>query len=584
MNITKLRLYGFLILLLAAAAGLKLYSENLNRKKVSLIDSAGSSPAERNESSSFTTFSAEEEKYSAIAEKMGPSQLAGQVMMIGYTGNEPSPEVISWIKNKSIGGIKIFGWNADNLYTLSRSIKEMQSASAESEYKIPLFIATDQEGGWVRHIKGNSSITAGNMSLGASQIINDSYLTGMYIGRELKTIGINMNFAPTVDVLTNHEANVIGPRAFSDNPLKTAVLAAAFVNGMKKSGIICTAKHFPGHGRTEDDSHGKLPVINATLEEIRSTDLLPYDFLIREELPAVMSGHLAFPEITGDNSPASLSPFLLKKILRGEMGFNGIIITDDMQMNGALSMSSITESCLSALKAGNDMIMVSRDLSDYENIRNRIINEIKNDREFEKQIRESVRRILKTKNQYLSIGEKTPGSEKERNVSSIPSEDAEAFFRQQAFRSVTLIYEDRPLKKPQKGEKILLAGPHRLFFEEGLKRFPQADTYYFPYNPFYSAAGEDISSFSSASEGYDLIIFCVSNPAGTQYLETLEGKKNRVIAMSVLSPAYLENSGWLDSGVAVYGTGRESFTAGFAAIAGDFIPEGKLPIILSGNR
>lgn len=578
MNITKLRLYGFLILLLAAAAGLKLYSENLNRKKITLIDSEVSIPAERNETSALTALSEEEDKYSAIAEKMSPSQLAGQVMMIGYTGNEPSPEVISWIKNRNIGGIKIFGWNADNLYTLSRSIKEMQGASAESEYKIPLFIATDQEGGWVRHIKGNSSITAGNMSLGASQIINDSYMTGMYIGRELKTIGINMNFAPTVDVLTNHEANVIGPRAFSDNPLKTAVLAAAFVNGMKKSGIICTAKHFPGHGRTEDDSHGKLPVINTTLEELRSTDLLPYDFLIREELPAVMSGHLAFPEITGNNSPASLSPFLLKQILREDMGFSGIIITDDMQMNGALSMSSITESCLSALKAGNDMIMVSRDLADYENIRDRIINEIKNDREFEKQIRESVRRILRTKIQYLSAGGK------ERNVSSIPSEDAEAFFLQQAFRSVSLIDEDKPLKKPQKGEKILLAGPHRLFFEEGLKRFPRADTYYFPYNPFYSAAGEDISSFSSASEGYDLIIVCVSNPAGAQYLETLKGKKNRVIVMSVLSPAYLENSKWLDSGVAVYGTGRESFTAGFAAIAGDFIPEGKMPIILSGNR
>ncbi|MDX9802240.1 MAG: beta-N-acetylhexosaminidase [Spirochaetia bacterium] len=577
MDIKRIRLFGFLILLLAAAAGLKLYSENLNRKKAPVL-------TQTDKVSPYASLSPEDEKAVIAAEKMNPSQLAGQVMMIGYMGDKPSAEIISWIKNKNIGGIKIFGWNADNLYTLSRSIKAMQEASGESEYKIPLFIATDQEGGWVRHIKGNSSITAGNMSLGASRLINDSYMTGMYIGRELDAVGINMNFAPTVDVLTNHDAHVIGPRAFSDNPLKTAVLAAAFVNGMKKSGIISTAKHFPGHGRTEVDSHGRLPVINSKLEEIRYSDLLPYDFLIREELPAVMSGHLAYPEITGDNTPASLSPFLLKEVLRREMGFEGIIITDDMQMNGALYMSSITESCLSALKAGNDMIMVSRDLSDYESIRNRIIKEINIDSDFEKQIRESVKRIIRTKNRYLTDRGKNSDIKKENSVSSIPSKDAEAFFRQQAFRSVSLIYKDKPVKKPIEGERILLAGPHRLFFEEGLKRFPQADTWYFPYNPFHTAAGEDISSFSAASEGYDLIIFCVSNPAGLQFLETLERKKSRVIVISVLSPAYLEDLNWPESGVAVYGTGRDSFTAGFAAIAGDFIPEGKLPIKINGER
>ena len=116
------------------------------------------------------------------------------------------------------------------------------------------------------------------MALGSNRYIKDSYDTGKYIGQQLAYLGINMNFAPTVDILINHDAHVIGPRAFSDDPLRTSVLATSYMNGMRDSGIIPTAKHFPGHGRSSDDSHGKLPVIDVSLDELKKTDLLPYDF------------------------------------------------------------------------------------------------------------------------------------------------------------------------------------------------------------------------------------------------------------------------------------------------------------------
>ncbi len=565
--------------LFAAAAGFRLYSENLNRKKTPAPSAESISDSSDYSLKSVTA--AGDEEIQKIADKMSPYQLAGQVMMIGYMGETPPPEIISWIRDKSIGGIKIFGWNTENLQVLRRSINEMQSAAAMTEFAIPLFIATDQEGGWVRHIKGNSSITPGNMALGASEITNDAYMTGKYIAEELKLIGINMNFAPTVDVLVNHEAHVIGPRAFSDDPLQTAVLATSYLNGMKKSGIICTAKHFPGHGRTADDSHGKLPVIMTDLEELSECDLLPYDFLIREGLPAVMSGHLAFPEITGNNLPASLSPFFLKEVLREKMDFRGIIITDDMQMNGAISGSSVTESCLSALRAGNDMIMVSHNLEDYEKTREIIIREIRRDPSFEKQIRESVKRILRTKYEYIG---KNAGQLKGKSAGGsmlpIPRREASAFFSQQAFRSASLLFRERQIRVPLENEKILLAGQHKAFFDEGLKRFPKARTYYFPYTPFYTAQESELESFPAATEGFDVIIFCASNPASMQMLKTIETGKHRVIILSVLSPAYFNDIKWPESGVAVYGTGKESFAAGFAAIAGDFVPEGTVPLAL----
>ncbi len=583
-HINKLKLVIIAIILLAlATTGFALYSENLGRKKIQdYPEDKTESKAEYRETivSDAALFYA-----SKIAEKMSLSQLAGQVMMIGYMGSTPPPEIIEWIKDRNIGGIKIFGWNSDNLSVLSKSIEQMQKAAEKTEFKLPLFIATDQEGGWVRHVKGNSSVTPGNMALGASEIINDSYMTGFYIGKELKATGINMNFAPTVDILINHEAHVIGPRAFSDNPLKTAVLATSYANGMKEAGIICTAKHFPGHGRTADDSHGRLPVIETTLDELFEADLLPYDFLIKENLPSIMSGHLAFPSITGNKMPASISSFFLKDILREKMQFDGIIITDDMQMNGALYKNSLSESCLAALKAGNDIVMVSRDLAEYEKIRNLIIKELAINPDFEKQIRKSVKRIISVKYEYLENKERGINlKEPAKNINAVPAEGASPFFYQQAFRSVSLIQSGKLIKKPEADEKILLAGPLRLFFDEGLKRFPNADSYYFPYNPFYKAWENDLKTLPNIASRYDTVIFCTANPAGIELLESLKKSKCKVIVLSILSPASLSDFSWLDSGVAVYGTGRESFTAGFAAIAGDFIPEGTVPLTNKENN
>ncbi len=226
----------------------------------------------------FFSNASDEKIVSSITENMSSRELTGQILMFGYWGEQPSEEILEWIAERNIGGIKIFGWNAKNLYTLQKSIKKMQKTASETQFSIPLFIASDQEGGWVRHVKGSTSITPGNMALGANPYIKDSYNTGKYIGEQLAYLGINMNFAPTVDILINHDAHVIGPRAFSDDPLKTAVLATSYMNGMRDSGIISTAKHFPGHGRSSDDSHGKLPVIDVSLEEMKKTDLLPYDF------------------------------------------------------------------------------------------------------------------------------------------------------------------------------------------------------------------------------------------------------------------------------------------------------------------
>lgn len=514
-----------------------------------------------------------------ILAAMDDSELLGQVFILGYFGRRPSAQILDWIKNRHIGGVKIFGWNAEDLQELGRSIDIMQSAATESRLQIPLFVATDQEGGWVRHVKGDTSITPGNLAIGATSLPYDAYYTGAYIGKELRSLGINMNFAPTVDIYGNENAHVIGPRAFSEDPLTTAQLSVAYYHGMEDSGIVCTAKHFPGHGKADEDSHGTLPVISSDFATLWEEDLLPYRFLFHEGLPAIMSAHLAFPNIIEEQTPASLSPYFMREVVRGKMGFEGIVITDDMRMHGVLQNgTSISEACLQALKAGNDMIMISHDFDIYTRVWDLLYTELQDNAEFRDQLRDSVRRILTTKLRYLKGPHAVPLKPDPAAIRrAIPLEEGKEFFFNQACRSVSLI-QDGNIPLDGENQDILLAGQLSTFLNVGRRYYPDADTYYFPYSPFYEAEEQYISELRTLASRYDTLIFCLANPNSAEVLRQLQGIDTKIIVISVLTPVYLRNIPWIGTGLAVYGTGEDSFTAGFAALKGMIPAEGVVPI------
>ncbi len=510
---------------------------------------------------------------------MSDTELLGQVFLLGYFGQTPSPQILDWIQNKHIGGVKIFGWNAENLQELGRSIEIMQSTATQSRLRIPLFIATDQEGGWVRHVKGDTSITPGNLAIGATSLPYDAYYTGLYIGKELRSLGINMNFAPTVDIYGNENAHVIGPRAFAEDPLTTAQLGVAYFHGMEDSGIICTAKHFPGHGKADEDSHGTLPVISNDFSSLWEEDLLPYRFLIREGLPALMSAHLAFPNIIEETVPASLSPFFMREVVRTKMGFEGIVITDDLRMHGALQNgNSIPEACLQALKAGNDMIMISHDFNIYRRVWNLLYEELQENPQFRKSLEASVTRILNIKLRYLKGPDSVPLKPDPTAIEqTIPLAEGKEFFFSQACRSVSLI-QDGNIPLEGENQDILLAGQLNTFLNVGRRYYPNADTYYFPYSPFYEAEDQYISELKARAARYDTLIFCLANPNSAEVLRQLRGIDTKIIVISVLTPVYLRSIPWIGTGLAVYGTGEDSFTAGFAALKGMIPAEGIVPI------
>ena len=515
----------------------------------------------------------------AIVSEMTDEQALGQTFMLGWVGAEPSPLIVDWIRDRNIGGVKIFGWNTGDTMLLAQTIGALQKYSLDTQFSIPLFVATDQEGGLVRHVKGSTSETPGNMAIGASGYPIDSYKAGFYIGRELSVLGVNMNFAPAVDLFTKQDSTLIGPRSFGADPVSAGIFGAAFVKGLQASGVIPTAKHFPGHGDTDLDSHGVLPRIELPFDTLWNRELIPYRFMVKEGLPAIMSGHLAFPETPAGEAPASLSSWFLEDILRNRMGFDGLIITDDLMMNGAaVYAGSVSKAAKQALLAGNDIILLSKTPNLYDPIWTTLIQAMKDDPIFSGRVRDSATRILETKLKYLKGDNIVPYIPDLQKVNdNLPDPEGTAFFLDLAARSVTVIKGGGsafPLT-PEKSGRVLLAGSYNDFFTAGEKAYPDSVFFRFP--------GRSASELARLAANADTVIFCLSDEEDLVYLKALRGLGKQVIIFSVLSPYYVEDAQWADAAIAVYSYSPESFIAGFSVMLGKIPAEGKLPFIPETN-
>ncbi|MBN1520184.1 MAG: glycoside hydrolase family 3 protein [Spirochaetales bacterium] len=514
----------------------------------------------------------------ALLATMGPDERLGQLFMLAYQGDEPTPLLYDWIRARGLGGVKIFGWNADDTGVLAESIAAIQDAAAGGPHDIPPFIATDQEGGWIRHVKGKTSVTPGNMAIGASGWPSDAYQSALYIGRELSALGITMNFAPTVDLATRPDSSIIGVRAFSSDPQDTAVLAAAFTRGLADAGVAATAKHFPGHGDTPLDSHGVLPVIEADADTVWNRELVPYRLLASEGIAGVMSGHLAYPALSGSAVPASLSPDIIQGLLRERMGYDGLVITDDLFMTGAWAPGGMAEMCERAIRAGNDILMFSRTLGFNDAAWTRLRDLYRDDSGFRDQVDRSATRVLKAKLTWLlprgrdGIGP-APAAE-----SALRSAESAAFFRQQAQRGATLLGT-----LPGDGfGRVVLAGQYGAFLEQGAAALPGAVAFR------YSAAlgtepdAGELASFQALLRGADSAVVCVANAAGAAYAREVLAAGKRLAVVSVLSPVHALEFRDTAAVVAVYSYAREAFQAAFSVLSGAVPAIGRLPVRTEG--
>ncbi len=282
----------------------------------------------------------------------------GQHLFAGFTGLSLSADFVHTVNKHKIGNVILFGHNvgsAAQLKTLCTDIQKLVIGSTG----YPAFIAIDQEGGTTSRLSEDCTIMPGAMAIAATGKPENAYLAGLITGRELCALGINFNLAPVCDINSNPDNPVIGTRSYGDTPGIVAEYALEMARGLTESGLLCCAKHFPGHGDTDVDSHVGLPVIHKNLEELTAFELIPFQAVIDAGIPAVMSTHILFPQIERERVPATMSLTILSDLLRARMGFDGLVLSDCMMMAAIADHYGTVRSAVQAINAGVDLAFIS---------------------------------------------------------------------------------------------------------------------------------------------------------------------------------------------------------------------------------
>ncbi len=296
----------------------------------------------------------------ALVEKIG------QRLMLAFEGKERLPdEFLSALRTYRPAGVTLFrSLNIEHPAQVQRLTAQLQEAARAAGLP-PLLIAVDQEGGQLMTIGGGTTQLSGNMALGATGDPALARRAGEVLGRELLAMGVNINYAPCADVNINPRNPVIGIRSFGEDPGQGGEMAAAMTEGIQSCGVAATAKHFPGHGDTAGDSHHGLPRLLHTAERLQQVELPPFQAAIKADTKLVMTAHVALPAIDGEDAPpATLSRALLRGLLRGQLGYEGVIITDAMDMHAIAQGDALGESAVQAAAAGADLLLLTSNPAD----------------------------------------------------------------------------------------------------------------------------------------------------------------------------------------------------------------------------
>ena len=339
-----------------------------------------------------------EEKVNYKMDNLSIDEKIAQMLIVYYIGDEYDENLSNIIKEVKPGGFILM---SDNITTYDRTLNFVKGMQNDSD--IPMIISTDEEGGSVQRIKGIRDISVTDIPymyyLGQTKDKNLAYKVGEIIANELRTIGVNLTYAPVMDIYSNPNNNVIGKRSFGSDPNTVYDMATSLKNGIEDNLVNTCIKHFPGHGDTETDSHFEIPIINKTLDELENSDLLPFIKSINDT-NMIMVGHIALPKITNSSIPASLSKEIVTDLLKNKYNYKGLVITDALNMRSLTDNYSDKEIYTMAINAGVDLLLMpngSKNAIKY-------IKEAIDDEEIDiNTINESVRKILTYK--YSNIKE-----------------------------------------------------------------------------------------------------------------------------------------------------------------------------------
>ena len=279
----------------------------------------------------------------------------GQFCMIGFEETELTPDLRTWMQEYRPGGVILFSRNLVNPEQIAKLTNDLQSLAGD----IPLLMAIDQEGGRVSRLPSEFTIFPPAATVAQSGSTELAYQAAAVTAKELRGVGINMNMAPVLDIHTNPANPIIGNRAFGIEPEQVCRMGAATIAGLQDHRVLACGKHFPGHGDTSTDSHIELPVVNATRERLEKVELQPFRYAIDHGLQAIMTAHVHYPALD-PTDPATLSSPILSGLLRQQLGFSGVILSDDLEMRAILGHAAVGDAAIRSLQAGADMLLICK--------------------------------------------------------------------------------------------------------------------------------------------------------------------------------------------------------------------------------
>ncbi len=540
------------------------------------------------------TFGSEEAKWVAnTMEKMTLEEKVGQLIACRYTGrfvnraSEYVNDLKTLVVEQRIGGLILF---AGDVYETARLTNSLQEKA-----KIPLLIASDLERGLGNQIDG-ATLFPPVMSLGAADSEDLAYRMGKITAHEARAIGIHMTYAPVVDVNINPDNPIINVRSFGENPEQVGRLAVPFIKGCQENGLIATAKHFPGHGDTAEDSHTVLPTVNADKERLDKVEIYPFKIAVESGVQAIMAAHLSLPALDPTpNVPSSLSKAILTGLLREELGFQGIIVTDAMGMGGVTTLYEPEEAALMAVKAGIDMVLLP---PKPKEVIAALVQAVREAEISEERIDLSVKRILEAKARLGLHKQKLVDLEL-LDVRIAPR----AYLRQAEVtfeKSMTLVKNEDdviPLSKENQSIAVLsLSSDPGGYFAGStfVGEMKKRNSLVFE---FYAEAttGQDYldAAFKKASEADVIVIALFSRLRANKGSVGLEMRhvhlieeaaklSKDVVVISFGSPYYLRHFPEVDAYMCAYRYSDEAMMAAARALFGEIDIQGKLPVSIPG--
>jgi beta-N-acetylhexosaminidase len=325
----------------------------------------------------------------------------GQLLIVGFDGTEMTPRLSSLLTRLQPAGVILFARNIKSVEQTWRLLRDCQKCVST-----PLFTCVDLEGGSVdrfRDVLGATPSAADVFATGDRKLFRKH---GQLIGENCRALGFNVDFAPVLDLAFEASRTVMSTRSVSENPRETIAYAREFIAGLGSAGVLGCGKHFPGLGEGTLDSHHELPVIEKPMKKLWGEDLLPY-LVLRAQMPLVMISHAAYPLVTKDRTPASLSKIWIHDVLRRRIGYRNLIVSDDLEMGGVLSAAPVGRAAAEFVRAGGDLCLICHRADYIAEAYEELVKTVERDPKFARRVDESVRRVLAFKKRSAEVLRRT---------------------------------------------------------------------------------------------------------------------------------------------------------------------------------